>query len=244
MHWVDRRCGLELAKLGRKQASLALGLACSGLGAEPRALTRLVTVSRTNTFGNPSTGNSSEQAEAGGSAQDGDHWEQPQGDIPPPPPPPEKITIAQFPQVLWEEREANSATMHQMVQVVVNNEQQGKNVYGRSTLSEFMKNSHPTFTETVELMDADDLIHAIKDLLALLNCSEYRERVLYASHCLRGTARAWWYGFKVIQGYHVITWANFRKGFCTTHIPSEVMAIQKREFRAPKQGSSRVKEYL
>jgi hypothetical protein len=41
-----------------------------------------------------------------------------------------------------------------------------------------------------------------------------------------------------------ITWNNFKAEFRKAHIPTGIMAIKKREFRALKQGSSTVKEYL
>jgi hypothetical protein len=47
-----------------------------------------------------------------------------------------------------------------------------------------------------------------------------------------------------MQGDRVITWDNFKEGFRTAHIPSGIMAIKKREFRALKQGSGSVKEYM
>ncbi|KAE8821118.1 hypothetical protein D1007_00740 [Hordeum vulgare] len=107
-----------------------------------------------------------------------------------------------------------------------------------------MRNSPPTFTQTVDPLDANDWICTIEDLLALVNCNENREKVLYASHRLGGTTRAWWDGFKVMQGDHVITWADFKQGFRTAHIPFVIMAIKKREIRVLKQGSGSIKEYL
>ena len=42
----------------------------------------------------------------------------------------------------------------------------------------------------------------------------------------------------------VITWAMFKEGFRAAHIPPGMMTIKKREFRALRQGSGTVKEYL
>ena len=99
----------------------------------------MVTATRNSFFTNPEAGNSSQQQGAGGTAQAGEHQEQPQGDIPLPPPSPENMTIAQFLQVLQEERQANTAAIQQMAQVLVNNQQEGRNGNGRSTLSDFMR---------------------------------------------------------------------------------------------------------
>ena len=42
----------------------------------------------------------------------------------------------------------------------------------------------------------------------------------------------------------VITWEMFKEGFRAAHIPPGLMTIKKREFRALRQGSGTVKEYL
>ncbi|KAE8818241.1 hypothetical protein D1007_04119 [Hordeum vulgare] len=117
-----------------------------------------------------------------------------------------------------------------MAQVVVNNQQQGMNDNVRSTPSEFLRNSPQTFTETAEPLDAHEWICIIEDLLALVNCNEDREKVLYASNCLGGTATFCWDGFKVIQGNRVITWTDFKQGLCIADIPYGIMAIKKRGF--------------
>ncbi|KAE8801312.1 40S ribosomal protein S5-1 [Hordeum vulgare] len=75
---------------------------------------RMVTATRTSTFGNPITDDSSQQPGAGGCAQAGAHLEDPQINIPPPPPPPENLTMAWFLQDLREERQANNATIQHM----------------------------------------------------------------------------------------------------------------------------------
>ena len=111
-------------------------------------------------------------------------------------------------------------------------------------LAEFKKHAPPTFTETAEPLDADDWVHTIEDLLELVGCTEDREMVAYDAHCLGGTARAWWDGFKVMHAGQNITWNDFKTEFRKAHIPSGIMAIKKREFRALKQGSGTVKEYM
>ncbi|XP_073362278.1 uncharacterized protein [Aegilops tauschii subsp. strangulata] len=131
-----------------------------------------------------------------------------------------------------------------IAQAVTNNRQQAGNGNGRSTLAEFKKHAPPNFIETAEPLDADDWVHTIEDLLELVGCTEDREKVAYAAHYLRGTARAWWDGFKVMHAGQNITWNDFKAEFRKAHIPSGIMAIKKREFRALKQGSSTVKEYM
>ena len=183
------------------------------------------------------TGTSTQQQEAGaGASQD-----QTQGQAPPPPPPP-NMDMAQLLQAFREERQANTAALQMIAQAV--NRQPAGNGNGRSTLAEFKKHAPPTFIETAEPLDADDWVRTIEDLLELVGCTEDREKVAYAAHCLGGTARAWWDGFKAMHAEQNITWNDFKAEFRKAHIPSGIMAIKKREFRALKQGSSTVKEYM
>lgn len=203
----------------------------------------MVIATRTSTFGNPGSASSGQQQGAGGEAQAGDHHEQ-QDDVPPPPPPPESLTMSQFLQPLREEHQANNAAIQQLDQVLVNNPPQNGNGNGRSNLSEFMRTTLPVFMETTEPLDVDEWIRTIKDLLALVKCVDDHEKVLYASHCLGGTARAWWDRFQIMRAGQVITSAMFKQGFRAAHILPGTMTIKKREFRALRQGSGSVKEYL
>ncbi|XP_073355007.1 uncharacterized protein [Aegilops tauschii subsp. strangulata] len=152
------------------------------------------------------------------------------------------MDMARLLQAFREERQANAAALQMIAQAV--NRQPSGNGNGRSTLAEFKKHAPPTFVETAEPLDADDWVRTIEDLLELVGCTEDRERVAYAAHCLGGTARAWWDGFKVMHAGKNITWNDFKTEFRKAHIPSGIMAIKKREFRALKQGSSTVKEYM
>ena len=142
------------------------------------------------------TGTSTQQQEAGGSAEAGVSQDQAQGQTPPPPPPP-IMDMAQLLQAFREERQANTAALQMIAQAV--HRQPAGNGNGRSTLAKFKKHAPPTFIKTAEPLDADDWVRTIEDLLALVGCTEDREKVAYAAHCLGGTARAWWDGFKVMH---------------------------------------------
>nr|XP_040249549.1 uncharacterized protein K02A2.6-like [Aegilops tauschii subsp. strangulata] len=128
------------------------------------------------------------------------------------------MDMAQFLQAFREERQTNTAAL-QMIAQAVNRQPAGNG------------NGH-------------DWVRTIEDLLELVGCTEDREKVAYAAHCLGGTARAWWDGFKVMHAGKNITWNDFKAEFRKAHIPSGIMAIKKREFRALKQGSGTVKEYM
>jgi len=143
------------------------------------------------------------------------------------------MDMAQLLQAFREKRQANTAALQTIAQAV--NRQPVGHGKGRSTLVEFKKHAPPTFIETAEPLDADDWVRTIEGLLELVGCTEDHERVAYAAHSLRGTARAWWDGFKAMHAEQNITWNNFKTEFCKAHIPSGIMAIKKREFRALKQ---------
>ena len=165
------------------------------------------------------TGTSTQPLEAGGSAEAGASQDQAQGQTPPPPPPP-SMDMAQLLQAFREERQANTAALQMIAQAVTNNRQEAGNGNGRSTLVEFKKHAPPTFIETAEPLDADDWVRTIEDLLELVSCTEDREKVAYAAHCLGGTAKAWWDGFKAMRVEQNITWNDFKAEFRKAHIPS------------------------
>ena len=173
------------------------------------------------------TGTSTQKQEAGGSTGAGASQDQTQGQAPSPPPPP-NMEMAQLLQAFREECQANIAALQMIAQAV--NRQPAGNGNGRSMLAEFKKHVPPTFIETAESLDADDWVRTIEDLLELVGCTEDRERVAYATQCLRGTARAWWDGFKAMHAEQNITWNDFKAEFRKAHIPSRIMAIKKCEF--------------
>ncbi|XP_073360129.1 uncharacterized protein [Aegilops tauschii subsp. strangulata] len=152
------------------------------------------------------------------------------------------MDMAQLLQAFLEECQANTTALQMTAQPV--NCQPAGNGNGRSMLAEFRKHEPPTFIETAEPRDADDWVRTIDDMLELVGCTEDREMVAYDAHCLGGTARAWWDGFKVMHAGQNITWNDFKAEFRKAHIPSGIMAIKKHEFRALKQGSGTVKEYM
>nr|AAV32171.1 putative polyprotein [Oryza sativa Japonica Group] len=102
----------------------------------------------------------------------------------------------------------------------------------------------PTFSSTTNPVEAGDWLHAVEKKLDLIQCTE-QEKVSFASHQLHGPAAEWWDHFR--QGRaegEPITWQEFTAAFKKTHIPTGVVALKKREFRALNQGSRSVTEYL
>jgi hypothetical protein len=58
-------------------------------------------------------------------------------------------------------------------------------------LGEFQQTKTPTFSHSIEPMDADDWLKTIEKKLQVLQCTN-RERVLFTAHQLVGPAADWW----------------------------------------------------
>jgi hypothetical protein len=111
-------------------------------------------------------------------------------------------------------------------------------------LTRFLRLKPPTFSSSAEPIDADDWLRTISNKLDTVQCLE-PEKVLYATHQLEGPAAAWWDNYKLsIADINNVTWDEFKKAFRGYHVPTGLMALKKKEFRALRQGSRTVAEYL
>nr|CAH66252.1 OSIGBa0139I12.1 [Oryza sativa] len=112
------------------------------------------------------------------------------------------------------------------------------------TLAQILAQQTQLINLTTNPVEAGDWLHAVEKKLDLIQCTE-QEKVSFASHQLHGPAAEWWDHFR--QGRaegEPITWQEFTAAFKKTHIPTGVVALKKREFRALNQGSRSVTEYL
>jgi hypothetical protein len=77
-----------------------------------------------------------------------------------------------------------------------------------------------------------------------VQCSN-RERVLFASHQLEGSASEWWDAYvNAHEEPHNIEWQEFRNAFHTHHVPQGMIKLKRKEFQDLRQGSMSVKEYV
>jgi hypothetical protein len=103
---------------------------------------------------------------------------------PPPPPTFEQVLIMQ-------------AQMLQTMQQTMVNMQQAQGhqptpqPQPRVKLEEFQRTKPPTFSHSIEPMDADDWLKTIKKKLHIVQCNN-REKLLFASHQLEGPTAYWW----------------------------------------------------
>jgi hypothetical protein len=80
-------------------------------------------------------------------------------------------------------------------------------------------------------------------MLNIVQCTG-REKVLYASGKLEGTAADWWDAYTAAHDTpNTITWQEFKKKFREQHIPKGLMKLKKQKFPALKQGAMSVSEY-
>ena len=72
-----------------------------------------------------------------------------------------------------------------------------------------MRTRPPTFSYSSELLDAEDWLRSDEKKLAIAQCND-REKVLYASHQLEGTAAEWWENYIAAhENSQAITWEEF-----------------------------------
>jgi hypothetical protein len=106
-----------------------------------------------------------------------------------------------------------------------------------------MSHKPPTFASSPDPLDADDWLKSVEKMLNIAQCTD-REKVLYASGRLIGSAADWWDSYTAAHdAADTITWAEFSTQFRNYHIPAGLMKIKKKEFLSLKQGSMSVNEY-
>jgi hypothetical protein len=107
---------------------------------------------------------------------------------------------------------------------------------------QFMSHCPPVFSHAVDPLEADDWLKTVERMLTITRCDD-REKVLYASGPLQGTASAWWDAYVAAHATpDAITWQEFTN-FRSYHIPASLMKLKKKEFLALKQGEMSVIEY-
>jgi hypothetical protein len=107
-------------------------------------------------------------------------------------------------------------------------------------LGEFQRIKPPTFSHSVESMDADDWLKTIEKKLQVVQCNN-REKVLFASHKLEGPTADWCDSYvEAHKEPESINWQEFRNSFRTHHVPFGMMTFKKKEFEDLKRGSMSV----
>jgi hypothetical protein len=114
----------------------------------------------------------------------------------------------------------------------------------RDRLGEFQRTKLPTFSQSMEPIDADDWHKSVEKKLQVVQWNNH-EKVLLASHQLSGPAADWWDAYvEAHEEPESINWPEFRATFCAHHVPQGVIKLKKKEFQDSKQGSMSVNEYV
>jgi hypothetical protein len=100
----------------------------------------------------------------------------------------------------------------------------------RDRYREFMSHKPPSFSHSSDPLQADDWIKTVEKMLDIAQCTD-REKVLYASGRLEGTAADWWDAYTAAHNApNTITWQEFKNQFREYHIPKGLMKLKKKEF--------------
>jgi hypothetical protein len=135
-------------------------------------------------------------------------------------------------------------TMQQTMVNMQNTQPQAQPPPPRDRLGDFQRTKPPTFSHSMEPMDADDWLKTIERKLQVVQCNN-REKVLLASSQLIGPATEWWNAYvEAHEEPDTINWNEFKMAFCSHHVPQGVIKIKKKEFQDLKQGSKTVSEYV
>lgn len=131
---------------------------------------------------------------------------------------------------------------HQALQQL--NQQFGPPPPPQSKLLQFLHVRPPTFSSTINPMEANDQLHAIEKKMNLLRWND-QEKVVFATYKLQGPASAWWDNYMVTRSAGTyVTWAEFCRSFRKAQVPDGTVAQNKREFHALHQGNKIAIEYL
>jgi hypothetical protein len=113
----------------------------------------------------------------------------------------------------------------------------------RDRLGDFQCTKPPTFSHSIEPMDADDWLNTVEKKLQVVQCNN-QERVLLASHQLIGPIADWWDAYvEAHEEPDTINWNEFKMAFHSHHVPQGVIKLKK-EFQDLNKGSMTVSEYV
>jgi hypothetical protein len=135
-------------------------------------------------------------------------------------------------------------TMQQTMVNMQNAQPQAPPPPPRDRLGDFQRIKPPTFSHSMEPMDANDWIKIVERKLQGVQCNN-REKVLLSLHQLIGPAADWWDAYvEAHEEPDIINWNEFKMAFYSHHVPHSIIKLKKKEFQDLKQGSMTVSKYL
>jgi hypothetical protein len=89
----------------------------------------------------------------------------------------------------------------------------------RDRHGDFQRTKPPTFSHSMEPMDANDWLKTVERKLQVVQCNN-QEKVLLASHQLIGPATNWWDAYvEAHEEPDTINWNEFKMAFRSHHVP-------------------------
>jgi hypothetical protein len=135
-------------------------------------------------------------------------------------------------------------TMQQTMVNMQNAQHQASPLSLRDRLRDFQCTKPPTFSHSVEPMDADDWLKTVEKKLQVVRCNN-RENVLLDSHQLTRPTTDWWDAYvEAHKEPDTINWNELKMAFRSHHVPQGVIKLKKKEFQDLKQGCMTVSEYI
>jgi hypothetical protein len=100
----------------------------------------------------------------------------------------------------------------------------------QSRLAEFLWTRATTFSQAKDPMEANDWLKGVEKKLVIAQCTD-REKVLFATHWLFGTAANWWETYcSTHADVDSITLNEFKAHFRNHYVPRGTMMLKKKEF--------------
>jgi isochorismate synthase EntC len=122
--------------------------------------------------------------------------------------------------------------------------QQAPQPQQRDRLGDFQRTKPPSFSHSIEPMDADNWLKIVEKKLQIVQCNN-REKVILASHQLIGPTADWWDAYmEAHEEPNNNNWNEFKAIFRSHHVPQGIMKLKKKEFQHLNQGSMTVSEYV
>jgi hypothetical protein len=135
-------------------------------------------------------------------------------------------------------------TMQQILVNLQNAQPQALPPPPKDRLVDFQCSKPPTFSHSVEPMDADDCLKTVERKLQVVQRNN-REKVLLPSHQLIWYAADWLDAYvEAHEEPDTINWNEFKMAFRSHHVPQGIIKLKKKEFQDLKQGSMTVSDYV
>ena len=109
--------------------------------------------------------------------------------VPPPPPPPNPPSTEKILRMFEERQNNDLIEILRSLQVVVG--QNGNHPGHHSNLSGFQRTKPPSFSQTIDPLDADDWLRTMEKKLEVAQTDE-GDKVPFITHYLEGTSAIWW----------------------------------------------------